>query len=89
MKKIHIYSSYSYTTEYPDMAYTSQGKLTFLTRHVDKKEWIKPSGQLLKASIHLGYVRALFLLKHLSSLIMIEKQKLKTKVSTHIHRYVD
>lgn len=51
---------YLFTTEYPDMSYTSEGKLTFLTRHVDKKEWTKPSEQLLKASIYLGTVRVFF-----------------------------
>lgn len=38
------------------MSYTSQGKMTFLTRHVDKKEWMKPTEQLMKAPIHIGNV---------------------------------
>ena len=38
------------------MSYISQGKITFLTRHVDKREWMKPADQLLKAPIHIGNV---------------------------------
>lgn len=45
-----------FLTEYPDMSYTSQGKMTFLTRHVDKKEWMKPAEQLMEVPIHIGNV---------------------------------
>ena len=38
------------------MSYISQGQMTFLTRHVDKKEWMKPAEKLQKAPIHIGNV---------------------------------
>lgn len=38
------------------MSYTSQGKLTFLTKYEDNKEWMKPVEQLVKASINIGNV---------------------------------
>jgi hypothetical protein len=41
----------------PEMSYVSKGKLRFLTRHVDKKEWEKPFQALLTSTIHVGNVR--------------------------------
>lgn len=38
------------------MAYISQGNLRFLTRHVDKQEWKKPSKNILTVSIKLENV---------------------------------
>lgn len=38
------------------MSYTSQGRLTFLTKYEDNKEWMKPVEQLVKASINIGNV---------------------------------
>lgn len=40
----------------PEMSYVSQGKLHFLTRHVDSKEWEKPIQSLLTTTIHVGNV---------------------------------
>lgn len=42
--------------EVPEMSYVSQGKLHFLTRHVDSKEWEKPIEFLLTTTIHVGNV---------------------------------
>lgn len=42
------------------MSYTSQGKLTFVSRLEDKKEWIKPADQLLKAPIQIEKVRCIY-----------------------------
>lgn len=42
------------------MSYTSQGKLTFVSRLEDKKEWIKPADQLLKAPIKIDKVRCIY-----------------------------
>lgn len=39
------------------MSYTSRGKLTFISRHEDPKEWMKPVKQLMKAPIQIGKVR--------------------------------
>ena len=40
----------------PEMSYVSQGKLHFLTRHVDAKEWQKPSKILMTTTIYVGNV---------------------------------
>ncbi|XP_062593831.1 uncharacterized protein LOC134255325, partial [Saccostrea cucullata] len=56
MRKVKSVNEFS-TEEYPEMSYTSQGRLSFLTRHIDKKEWIKPSDVLLMASIRIGTVK--------------------------------
>lgn len=42
--------------EMPEMSYVSQGKLHFLTRHVDAKEWQKPSKILMTTTIYVGNV---------------------------------
>ena len=47
---------------YPEMAYISQGNLRFLTRHVDKQEWKKPSKNILTVSIKLENVIKLYLM---------------------------
>lgn len=39
------------------MSYTSRGKLTFISRYEDPKEWMKPVEQLMKAPIQIGKVR--------------------------------
>lgn len=39
------------------MSYTSRGKLTFISRHEHKKEWLKPTEHLMKAPIEIGKVR--------------------------------
>lgn len=56
MRKVKAVNEFS-TTEYPSMSYTSQGNLTFVSRLEDKKEWIKPADQLLKAPIKIDKVR--------------------------------
>lgn len=61
----------------PEMTYVSQGKLHFLTRHVDAKEWQKANHILMTTTIHVGNVILIIkftaclvhLLKHLSSVI--------------------
>lgn len=47
------------------MSYVSQGKLHFLTRHVDSKEWDKPIQFLLTTTIHVGNVIITFHFKNL------------------------
>ncbi|XP_062579219.1 uncharacterized protein LOC134241150, partial [Saccostrea cucullata] len=56
MRKVKAVNDFS-KEEYPTMSYTSQGKLSFLTRQLDKKQWLKPSEKLLKAPIHVGSVK--------------------------------
>lgn len=55
-----MYILFFLMTEYPSMSYTSQGKLTFVSRLEDKKEWIKPADQLLKAPIKIDKVRCIY-----------------------------
>lgn len=50
------HQNYRLHLEYPEMSYTSEGKLTFLTRHEDNKEWMKPIEQLVTAPITIGNV---------------------------------
>ncbi|XP_062616046.1 uncharacterized protein LOC134277751 [Saccostrea cucullata] len=53
MRKVKSENNFS-TIELPDMAYVSHGKLYFLTRHADQKEWERPSKYLFTASIQVG-----------------------------------
>lgn len=55
-----MYIIFFLTTEYPSMSYTSQGKLTFVSRLEDKKEWMKPADQLLKVPIQIDKVRCTY-----------------------------
>nr|XP_022295519.1 uncharacterized protein LOC111105490 [Crassostrea virginica] len=57
MRKVKAVNEFS-SMEYPvNMSYISQCQMTFLTRHVDKKEWMKPAEKLQKAPIHIGNVK--------------------------------
>uniref|UniRef100_A0A8W8J8B9 Vitellogenin domain-containing protein n=1 Tax=Magallana gigas TaxID=29159 RepID=A0A8W8J8B9_MAGGI len=56
MRKVKAVNEFS-TTEYPSMSYTSRGKLTFISRHEHKKEWLKPTEHLMKAPIQIGKVK--------------------------------
>ncbi|XP_065944315.1 uncharacterized protein [Magallana gigas] len=53
MRRVKAVNEFS-NMEMPEMSYVSQGKLHFLTRHVDSKEWEKPIQFLLTTTIHVG-----------------------------------
>nr|XP_022327831.1 uncharacterized protein LOC111127102 [Crassostrea virginica] len=55
MRKVKAVNEFS-NMEMPEMTYVSQGKLHFLTRHVDAKEWQKANHILMTTTIHVGNI---------------------------------